>query len=178
MPYKPTDTTKTDHRVTITSPSALGLSHALKTLTQLFYTHSGTKCHVYTPYAPIEITDEPKFAHRGLNLDVARSFYAVEDIERTIDALSYNKFNRLHLHITDGQSWPLEIKSLPELSKKGSYCDQCVYRENHLEGLLKYGELRGVEVGLEIDMPGIFLNSLLRKNNLPPLVGSYECGTH
>jgi hypothetical protein len=36
-------------------------------------------------------------------MDVSRVWYAPADITRMIDALAYNKFNRLHLHITDAQ---------------------------------------------------------------------------
>ena len=109
----------TDGQVTITAVSSIGIAHGLTTFTQLFYKHSSGP--VYTPYAPVEITDVPKFQHRGLNMDVSRVWYAPADITRMIDALAYNKFNRLHLHITDAQSWPIEIPTLPMLAEKGSY---------------------------------------------------------
>jgi hexosaminidase len=109
---------------------------------------------VYTPFAPVSIKDAPLFIHRGLNLDVARAFYPIPSIERTIDAMAYTKMNRLHLHITDAQSWPLEIPSMPELSEKGAYNKLLTYSPEALDELQRYGALRGVDVYLEIDMPG------------------------
>lgn len=139
-------------QVTISAASSIGIAHGLTTFTQLFYKHSSGS--VYTPYAPVNITDAPKFQHRGLNMDVSRTWYAPADITRMIDALAYNKFNRLHLHITDAQSWPLEIPALPLLSGKGSYRDGLTYSPSTMSYIQDYGAARGIEVILEIDMPG------------------------
>jgi hexosaminidase len=100
------------------------------------------------------ITDSPQFSHRGLNLDVARHYYPVKSIGHLIDSMSFNKFNKLHLHITDSQAWPLEIPSLPDLARKGAYHPSQVYTPKDIESLQRYGALRGIEVYLEIDMPG------------------------
>ncbi|KAI9767418.1 MAG: N-acetyl-glucosamine-6-phosphate deacetylase [Geoglossum simile] len=141
-------------QVALTAPSSLGLLHGLTTLTQLFYQHSQKGSGVYTNLAPVSIKDKPKFAWRGLNLDVARNWYPVSDILRTIDALSWNKFNHLHIHMTDAQSWPLEIPALPELSEKGAYAKGLSYSPDDIKNIQKYGNDRGVEVVIEIDMPG------------------------
>lgn len=142
----------TDGQVTITAASSVGIARGLTTFTQLFYKHSSGS--VYTSYAPVEITDSPKFQHRGLNMDVSRVWYAPTDITRMIDALAYNKFNRLHLHITDAQSWPIEIPALPMLAEKGSYREGLTYSPSTMAYIQDYGASRGVEVILEIDMPG------------------------
>jgi len=139
-------------RVTITAPSSIGLAYGLTTFTQLFYKTAEGK--VYTKLAPVEISDAPKFQHRGLNMDVSRSYYAPSDIERMIDALAYSKMNRLHVHITDGQSWPLQVPSLPELAAAGAYSPGLSYSPAVLKSIQEYGAVRGVEVFLEIDMPG------------------------
>jgi len=124
----------------------------INTFTQLFFaTESGS---AWTKLAPVKIEDKPKFAHRGLNLDVSRHFMAVDDIKRTIDALSFNKFNRLHLHVTDAQAWPLEIPAIPELSAKGAYRPDMVYTVDDFEDLQTYSALQGVQLITEIDSPG------------------------
>lgn len=141
-----------DSQATITSLTTIGILRALETLNQLFYQHSGGG--IYTPSAPVYIEDVPKFAHRGLNLDVSRNYYAPSDIMRTIDALSWNKFNHLHLHATDSQSWPLEIPALPELVRNGVYKEGLSYSPGIIAEIQEYGAYRGVQVSIEIDMPG------------------------
>lgn len=73
---------------------------------------------------------------------------------RTIDAMATVKMNRLHLHATDSQSWPLEIPSLSDLASKGAYQPQLVWSTDELEAVLSYGDSRGVMVFVELDMPG------------------------
>ena len=141
-----------DGQATITSSTTIGILRALETLVQLFYQSSAEG--IYTTSAPVYIEDAPKFAHRGLNLDVSRNYYAPSDIMRTIDALAWNKFNHLHLHATDSQSWPLEIPALPELARKGAYKEGLSYSPDGLAGVQEYGAYRGVQVSIEIDMPG------------------------
>lgn len=125
--------------VTITAASSIGLLYGLTTFTQLFYQHSTGGC-AYTTQAPVEITDEPKFGWRGLNVDTSRTFKPVADMYRIIDGLSYNKMNRLHWHITDAQSWPLEIPSMPELADKGAYASFQKYSPSDVKVRGIYGE--------------------------------------
>lgn len=133
--------------------SVNGVLHGLETFSQLFYRHSsGTAWYLVN--APIEIQDTPTYPWRGLLLDTARNFFPVDDIKRTIDGLSANKLNKLHIHVTDSQSWPLYVESLPELSEKGAYAQSQVYSPEDIETIQEYGVLRGVDVYLEIDMPG------------------------
>lgn len=139
----------------ISAVSPTGVIYGLESFTQLFYQHSsGASSGVYTTMAPISIQDSPKFSHRGLNMDLSRSWYPVSDILRTIDALSMNKFNRLHLHMTDSQSWPLDIPSIPELSQQGAYLKGLSYTPADFKNIQTYAIMRGVEVIVEFDMPG------------------------
>ncbi|GAB7360941.1 hypothetical protein MBLNU230_g0925t1 [Neophaeotheca triangularis] len=141
-----------DGDVVITGVSSIGILYGLTTFTQLFYEHSngGT----YSPFAPVEIADSPMFPWRGLNVDTSRTFKPVADMYRQIDALSYNKMNRLHWHITDSQSWPLEVPCLPDLAEKGRYVKGQTYSPEEVKAIQKYGALLGVEVVMEIDQPG------------------------
>lgn len=139
-------------QVTINSVTSIGILHALETLTQLSYQSSTGG--VYIPSAPVLISDAPKFPHRGLNLDVSRAYYAPSDIMRTIDALAWNKFNRLHLHATDAQSWPLEIPALPALATAAAYMKGLSYSPAVLAAIQEYAAYRGIQVSIETDMPG------------------------
>ncbi|KAI4145981.1 MAG: hypothetical protein LQ341_002220, partial [Variospora aurantia] len=139
--------------VAITAVSSIGILRALETFTQLFYRHS-SNAGVYCPGAPVSIIDTPKFSYRGFNMDVARNWYPPSFILHTIDVLAWNKFNLLHLHVTDAQSWPLDIPALPLLSQKGAYRTGLSYSRQQLAQIQEYGMYRGVQVFMEIDMPG------------------------
>jgi hexosaminidase len=146
-------TITTNGTANIVAVSSTGVLHALETFIQLFYAHSSGS-GPYTNLAPVAITDAPKFPHRGLNMDVARNWFPVSDILRTIDAIAMNKFNRLHLHMTDSQSWPMEIPSMPELAAKGAYQVGLAYTPDDISNIQTYAINRGVEVIIEFDMPG------------------------
>ena len=141
-----------DGKVTITAKTSIGILWGLTTFTQLFFKHSNGG--VYTDLAPVSITDAPKFKWRGLNVDTSRTFKPLSDLYSMIDALSYNKMNRLHWHITDAQSWPLEVPALPDLMPKGIYEASQKYTTEDVRALQEYGSLLGVEVAMEIDNPG------------------------
>lgn len=158
-----------DGEVSITANSSLGIVRGLATFTQLFYEHSEGGAH--TPLAPVKIFDAPKFGHRGINLDVSRNYFTINDIKRTIDALAYNKMNRFHLHVTDGQSWPLEIPTFPELSAKGAYRPNLVYTADDFADLQYFAALQGVELITEIDMPGHTSSIALSH---PDLIAAYN----
>ncbi len=160
-----------DHIIHIQSPSSVGCLHGLQTLTQLFYQHSAG--WVYTTLAPVEIRDAPAFRHRGLNLDVARNWFPKQDILRQIDALAFNKMNRLHLHVTDSQSWPLFINAFPELAIQGAHAPGLYYTTEDLDDMLVYAEDRGVQLYLETDLPG-HTNSIAYSH--PELVVGSEHG--
>ena len=127
---------------------------ALHTFSQLFYTHSKQEADVYLRIAPLNIKDSPVFKHRGLNLDVARNRIAPDDVNRTLRAMSMVRLNRLHLHASDAQSWPLDIPALPDLALKGAYDKDQIWSVADLKKVQAYGAERGIQVYLEIDMPG------------------------
>ncbi|KAK2760220.1 N-acetyl-glucosamine-6-phosphate deacetylase [Arachnomyces sp. PD_36] len=143
-----------DGSVLITTTSGAGGLHALQTFAQLFYAHSQSDSGVYTSYAPVNIVDEPEFAHRGLNLDISRNWIPPKDVLRVIEAMAVNKMNRLHIHATDAQSWPLEIPSLPNLAIDGAYDSSQIWSTEDLKEVQRHGYLHGIEVYLEIDIPG------------------------
>lgn len=136
----------------IEAVSAVGVLRALETFTQLFYQH--TKGGVYTQLAPVIIEDAPKFPHRGILFDVARDFFPVNSILKTLDAMAQNKLNRLHIHATDSQSWPLEIPAMPDLTKNGAYAPVAIYTPDDIANIQAYAIQRGIEVIFEIDTPG------------------------
>jgi hexosaminidase len=136
---------------TLTANSTLGLYRGLTTFNQLFYYYSGV---TYTLLAPIAITDTPAYPFRGLELDTARNYYPVSDILRTLDAMSWVKINTFHWHITDSQSFPLEVAQYPELAINGAYSAEEVYTASDVQYIVQYAAERGIDVLMEIDTPG------------------------
>ena len=95
----------------LTASTAAGLFNGVQTLRQLFPAAiEGSNPGVGTWVIPaVEIADAPRFAYRGLMLDVARSFFTVEEVKEQIDVMTQFKLNALHLHLTDDQAWRIEI---------------------------------------------------------------------
>jgi hexosaminidase len=154
----------------ISANTSIGIARGLTTFTQLFYAHSN-KQDVYTLSAPVQVFDSPKFQHRGINLDTSRHYFSTADVKRQIDACAYNKMNRFHLHVTDSQSWPLEIPSMPELSAKGAYRPDLVYTVNDFRDFQRHAAIQGVEMITEIDMPG---HTSSIHHSFPELVAAFE----
>ena len=102
----------TSQRIEIRATSGAGLFYGMQTLLQLMQPASTGSYSVPS----VEIEDTPRFAYRGLMLDVSRHFSTKEFIKKQIDALAYYKINRLHLHLIDAAGWRLEIKKYPLLT--------------------------------------------------------------
>lgn len=66
-------------------------------------------------------------------LDTSRHFLPLSTIVAHLDLMSFNKLNTLHLHIVDDQSWPLEMKSHPELQKNGAFSPKHTYSQEQIK---------------------------------------------
>ena len=109
----------------------------------------------------VTITDSPRYAWRGLMLDVSRHFFDRPTVLRVLDWMADYKLNRLHLHLTDDPGWRLEIPSYPELTRlgaRGNYSDSnapaCFFTRDDLRDIVAYAARRHIAVVPEIDMPG------------------------
>ncbi|KAG2096294.1 glycoside hydrolase family 20 protein [Suillus discolor] len=139
---------------TLIANSTLGLYRGLTTFNQLFYYYRGV---TYTLLAPISIKDTPAYPFRGLGLDTSRNYYPVSDILRTLDCDELGEaiqINTFHWHITDSQSFPLEVAQYPELAINGAYSPQEVYTASDVQYIVEYAAARGIDVMMEIDTPG------------------------
>ncbi|WP_285828668.1 glycoside hydrolase family 20 protein [Bacteroides acidifaciens] len=103
----------TPERIQIQATSGAGLFYGIQTLLQLSVS---SDTGVITVSA-VEVQDTPRFAYRGLMLDVSRHFFTKEFVKKQIDALAFYKINRLHLHLTDAAGWRIEIKKYPLLTE-------------------------------------------------------------
>ena len=73
------------------------------------------------PLPPMTIEDWPDLPYRGFMLDVVRDFRTVDEVLQILDLMASWKLNTLHFHLADDESWCLEIKDLPELTKYGAH---------------------------------------------------------
>lgn len=142
--------------VTARAAAVSGLHLAVATLAQLARPEvAGVPAHL----PPVVVEDAPRYAWRGLSVDIARNFFGPESLQRVIDLAASYKLNRLHLHLTDDQGWRIEIPSRPlltDISSKtamngnpGGYLTLDEY-----EALQNYAEDRGIVIVPEIDVPG------------------------
>ena len=138
----------------------------------------------------VKIADAPRFAYRGMHLDVARHFFSVDEVKRYIDVMAIHKLNTLHWHLTDDQGWRIEIKRYPELTAVGSIRKATVvrkewgtydgtpyggfYTQDDIRDVVKYAADRGVTVIPEIDLPGHMLAALTAYPELGCTGGPYE----
>ncbi len=94
-------------------------------------------------------------------IDVSRHFQPIDLLKRSVDAMEASKFNVLHLHLTDAQSFPIlledripQVINMTLLGSKGSFDERDkVYSLSQLKDLVQYAYERGIEVVPEIDVP-------------------------
>lgn len=139
----------------ISAATPWGAIRGLETFSQLAWAGGGEAAggQSIVP-SGIEISDRPHFTHRGILLDTARNFYPVRDILHTIRAMAFNKLNVFHWHITDSQSFPIVLPTVPTLANLGSYSPGMRYTDKDVRRIVNYAAAFGVRVIPEIDMPG------------------------
>jgi hexosaminidase len=139
--------------VTIKTKTVYGALHAIETFSQIVQWSPAHNIFVI-PNAPWNITDYPKYKHRGLLLDTSRHYYDTKDIYKVIDTMSWNKMNILHWHFIDATSFPYVSKAYPQLADKGAYSPAHQYTADNIRTLVQYAKERGVRVIPEVEAPG------------------------
>ncbi|GAA3126283.1 family 20 glycosylhydrolase [Streptosporangium carneum] len=162
-------------RVLISAATPNGALNGVQTLRQLFpqWVESDTVVAVPWTVPAVTITDYPRFAHRGMMLDVARSFYPLNEVKAYIDAAAQFKVNRLHLHLTDDQGWRIAMDDprsnpsgidyglLTEVSGDTAMTERGTepgvtghYTKADYAEIVRYAGENGMTVIPEIDLPG------------------------
>lgn len=167
----------TEYAIGISAKSGSGLFYGVQTLLQLIKNAeaNNTKANAVNRNSfalpRLEIIDEPRFAYRGMHLDVSRHFYDVAFIKKYIDYLAAYKFNTFHWHLTDDQGWRIEIKKYPKLTSRGGYRNGTIigrypgrgndslhyggfYTQAQIKEVVKYAAERYITIVPEIEMPG------------------------
>ncbi|QMU75377.1 family 20 glycosylhydrolase [Streptacidiphilus sp. PB12-B1b] len=138
--------------VLVTAVTGAGLFHGVQTLRQLL----PAKGPGMVP--AVRIADQPRYAVRSAELDVARHFFPVPVVEQTIDLLAEYKFNYLHLHLTDDQGWRIAVPGLPGLTGVGAATEigggpGGYYTDADYRAIVAYAAARYITVVPEVDMP-------------------------
>jgi hexosaminidase len=152
------------HGIRISARSDTGLFYGAMTLWQLL-TPDSARGAVQVP--ALAIRDWPRFAWRGLMLDVARHYQSPATIKQLLDAMAEHKLNVFHWHLTDDQGWRVEIKRYPELTRIGAWRTPPgagsrgepkryggFYTQVQIRDIVAYAAARHITVVPELDMPG------------------------
>ena len=81
-----------DGEAYISAKTVYGALRGLESFSQLVLFDFEKELY-YVPNCPVFVKDAPRYPHRGLLLDTSRHFQPIAEIERTIDSLSYAKYN-------------------------------------------------------------------------------------
>ncbi len=166
-------------RASLTSRSFNGIVWGLHSLRQILSNKDGLSLPI------LKIVDSPDLEYRGLMIDLARHFQGPEQVKKIIESMASYKMNKLQLGISNDEGWRLEISAIPELTDTGSIRSHQQFNQygkrralspawgdSHFDtggffthgefvDLLKFSKLRGVEIILEINLPG-HSNAILR----------------
>lgn len=164
--------------ILLTAQAPAGIFYGVQTLLQLLPPEIQSKQaqpkEKRWMIACADITDAPRFAWRGVMLDVSRHWFTKEEVKKLIDEIAQYKLNVFHWHLTDDQGWRIEIKSLPKLTEVGAWRAPRVgqwwqrepqqpgekatyggfYTQEDVKEVLAYAAERYVRVVPEIDVPG------------------------
>ncbi|WP_207154746.1 beta-N-acetylhexosaminidase [Prevotella herbatica] len=175
------------HNIIVSGKTANGVFYGIQTLRKSLPIIQHAE-NVIMPAAVI--TDSPRFAYRGMMLDVARHFFPVDFVKEYIDLLALHNMNTFHWHLTDDQGWRIEIKKYPLLTKIGSIRKHTTlgrnsslddetpyggfYTQQQAREIVEYAKERYITVIPEIDMPGHMLGALAAYPELGCTGGPYQ----
>lgn len=172
--------------IKITSSNTSGVFYGIQTLRKSLPV-GAKQSKIALP--AVKINDWPRFAYRGMHLDVSRHFFPIDSIKVYIDAMAMHNLNKFHLHITDDQGWRIEIKKYPKLTEIGAWRSGTLigktmaydtirhggfYTLEELRDLVKYAEDKHITIIPEIDLPGHMLAALASYPELGCTGGPYE----
>lgn len=162
--------------IKISSKTERGAFYGLQTLIQLL-PDSLSAGKITIPF--VEIEDAPRYAYRGLHLDVGRHLFPVSFIKEYIDLIAQYKLNTFHWHLTEDQGWRIEIKKYPKLTSIGGFRDQTLlgplrkmpqqfdgtpyggfYTQDEVKEVVAYATSKYITVIPEIELPGHSLAAL------------------
>ncbi|MCC8036230.1 MAG: beta-N-acetylhexosaminidase [Rikenellaceae bacterium] len=162
--------------IRITGSTDAGVFYGVQTLRKAMPESSAGRVE----FPAATVTDSPRFPHRGFMLDVARSFFTVEQVKEFIDIMALHNLNIFHWHLTDDQGWRIEIDRYPELTEKGGFRAESsgmyggYYTKADIKEVIAYAADKYIEVIPEIDLPGHTTAAIATYPHLGCTGGPYE----
>ncbi len=145
--------------VQIKASSTSGLFYGVQTLRQLLPVGAKETGVLELPCVAIE--DLPRFAWRGLHLDVCRHFFGVDFIKRYLDWMAAYKYNVFHWHLTEDQGWRLALPKYPKLAEISAWRTEQdgarhggFYTPEQVREVVEYARRLHIAVVPEIELPG------------------------
>ena len=170
----------TPAKVTIGARKPAGLFYGVQTLRQLLPPDiMSPRLVTRTPWLipAVTIRDIPRYAWRGLMLDVCRHFFDKATVLRFLDLMALHKLNTFHFHLTEDQGWRLAIRKYPQLTRLGARRASSpprgdrngqdgvpygpyFFTQDDIRDIVAYAARRHITVVPEIEMPGHALAAL------------------
>lgn len=150
--------------------STQGLRYALQTLRQSIEPLGRVQS--------VKMSDAPRFAYRGVMLDVSRHMMSKDFIKQLLSEMARLKLNVFHWHLVDGGGWRLQSDAYPLLTQKAAFRTQSnwdawwsggdrrfvdegtpgayggYYTKADIREVVAYAERLGITIMPEIEMPG------------------------
>lgn len=162
----------TPSSINLTANTKAGIFYGLQSLLQ---TLPAIRTNAPLLVPVMTVKDYPRFAWRGMHLDVSRHFFSPELVKQYIDLMAAYKMNTFHWHLSDDQGWRLEIKKYPKLTSVGAWrVDQNdkpwgdrpqakagekptyggYYTQEQVKDIVRYAADRAITIVPELDVPG------------------------
>lgn len=167
----------TTESIVISASHSHGVFYGVQSLRQLLPTAFEANSYTMVPggtrwvVPSVSISDEPRFAYRGMHLDVGRHFMPVAFVKKYIDLLALHKMNTFHWHLTEDQGWRIQIDAYPLLTEIGGFRDSTLignygsgrydtiryggyYTKDEIREVVEHARKRFITVIPEIELPG------------------------
>lgn len=183
--------------IVISGKTATGIFYGIQSLRQLLPAEieNGDNDVIELTIPAVEISDSPRYAYRGMHLDVGRHFFSVASVKKYIDLIAMHKMNTFHWHLTEDQGWRIEIKKYPKLTEVGGFRKGTAiglagtrnapytyddveyggfYTQEEIKEVVAYAGARHITVIPEIELPGHSSAALAAYPQFGNTKGPYE----